>query len=90
MQPIEILGICSAAVLLAAFVLNEYGKLPSESLWYDAANCIASLGLLAYAWESHVWPFVITNTVWAAVSGVDVVRYCAKRKGKGRRKRGRR
>lgn len=86
MQPLEIIGIGSALLVLAAFVLNEYGKLSSESLWYDAINFIASLGLLAYAFVNHVWPFVITNSVWALVSGIDVARYYTKgRRGRWRR-----
>ncbi len=89
MQPLEIVGIGSALLVLAAFVLNEYGKLSSESIWYDGINFIASLGLLIYASMNHVWPFVLTNGVWALVSGIDVARYLMKgsRRRKGRRRR---
>jgi hypothetical protein len=88
MQPLEIVGIGSALLVLAAFVLNEYGELSSESIWYDGINLVASLGLFIYASVNHVWPFVLTNGVWALVSGIDVVRYLVK--GSGERKRRRR
>ena len=84
MEPLELLGIGSALLVLSAFVLNEYGKLSSESVWYDGVNFVASLGLLWYAASNHVWPFVITNSVWALVSGIDTLRYCV---GRGHRKR---
>lgn len=77
MQPLEILGVGSAFLVLTAFVLNEYGRLRNDSIWYDGINFIAALGLLVYALLNNVLPFVITNGVWALVSGIDVVRYLA-------------
>ena len=35
MTNIEGLGIASAFLTLSAFVANEYGKLTTESFWYD-------------------------------------------------------
>ncbi len=72
MEPIEILGILSAGVLLFAFVANEYGKLPSESLWYDLLNFLAAAGLFVYAYHLGALPFMITNGVWGVVSAIDV------------------
>jgi hypothetical protein len=74
MEPIELLGIASAALLLFAFVANEWGRLSSESVWYDALNCISALGLFVYAYYLGAVPFMITNAVWGVVSGVDVVK----------------
>ncbi len=75
MEPIEIVGILSAFLTLTAFVGNEYGKLTAESIVYDGLNFIASLGLLLYAAHLGTLPFMITNSVWAIVSGFDVVKY---------------
>ena len=70
----EILGIASAALLLAAFIANEWGKLSSESIWYDLFNCFAALGLFVYAYHLGAVPFMVTNAVWGLVSGVDVAK----------------
>ena len=74
MDGIEFLGIGSAALLLAAFAGNQFGKLSNDSLLYDGANLVAALGLFAYAYSMGVVPFMVTNAVWALVSGADVAR----------------
>lgn len=85
MEPIEILGILSALLALSAFVANEWGGLSAENFWYDFVNLVASTGLLIYAYNAGVVPFIITNAVWALVSGIDVVKYLLKPKGLKRR-----
>lgn len=75
MNPMEILGILSALLALVAFVGNQYGKLTNDSIWYDSLNMFSGIGLVIYALSIHGIPFILTNSVWALVSGIDVVRY---------------
>lgn len=75
MSNLEILGILSALLTLSAFVLNEYGKLSAESFSYDLMNFIAAVGLGVYAFSIGSLPFILTNSVWAIVSGGDVIKY---------------
>ena len=82
MNNLEILGIFSALLTLSAFIMNQYGMLGNEDIRYDAMNMFAGLGLVLYAVSIHAVPFMLTNTVWALVSGIDVVKYFL-RKGKG-------
>ena len=82
MDPLEILGIGSAFAVLYAFVGNEYGKFPARSYPYDVLNLIGSTGLFIYAFAAGVIPFMLTNAVWAAVSGLDVIKHLRKRHGK--------
>ena len=82
MNNLEILGIISALLTLSAFIMNQYGMLGNEDIRYDAMNMFAGLGLVLYAVSIHAVPFMLTNTVWALVSGIDVVKYFL-RKGKG-------
>ncbi len=84
MDGLEMLGILSALLALTAFIANEYGKLTNESFLYDLLNLLAGLGLVVYAISIHGVPFIITNAVWALISGVDVVRYLVKGKGRKR------
>ncbi|HZX01240.1 MAG TPA: hypothetical protein VFE87_02510 [Candidatus Paceibacterota bacterium] len=79
MNNLEILGILSALLALIAFVGNEYHKLSSESFWYDLLNFLSGVGLIIYALSIEAIPFVITNSVWALVSGIDLVKYARKR-----------
>ena len=78
MAPIEILGIGSALLALIAFAGNEYGFMRATSFWYDALNFLSAVGLFTYAYTQGVVPFMITNSVWAFVSGMDVLRYLLK------------
>lgn len=87
MDSLEILGILSAFMALAAFVANEYGKLTNESFLYDLLNLFAGTGLVTYAISIGAVPFIITNSVWALVSGIDVVKYLANGKRRRRTKR---
>jgi len=80
MNGLEILGILSALMALIAFVLNQYHKWNNDNIWYDTLNLLAGVGLVIYALTIHALPFVLTNSVWAVVSGVDVARYFLKLK----------
>lgn len=82
MDPIEILGILSALLALFAFVGNQYHKLKDTSIAYDFINMLSGIGLFTYAYLVDALPFMITNSVWAVVSGIDVVKYLVKKRNK--------
>ena len=75
MDYIQIIGIVSAVVELSVFVLNQYGKISNENIWYDFINFVCGVGLTVYALSINALPFIITNTIWALVSFGDVVKY---------------
>ena len=79
MNPLEIIGIVSALLTLSAFIMNQYGILQNDDIRYDMMNMISGIGLVIYAVSIHGVPFILTNTVWAIVSGIDVGRYFLKR-----------
>jgi hypothetical protein len=76
---LEILGVLSALLALIAFIGNEYHKLSSESVWYDLLNFLSGVGLVIYALSIGAVPFVITNSVWTLVSGIDLFKYIRKK-----------
>jgi hypothetical protein len=80
MDPIEVLGIGSAFMILYAFTANEYGWLPVRSMTYDMLNLGGSVGLFIYAFNTGVFPFMLTNAVWGAVAGLDVIKHLRKQK----------
>ena len=75
MNYIQVIGIVSAVVELSVFVLNQYGKISNENIWYDIINFVCGIGLTVYALSINAFPFIITNTIWALVSLGDVVKY---------------
>ncbi len=82
MTALEILGIFSALLTLSAFIMNQYGYLDKDDIRYDTLNMFAGLGLVSYAISIHGIPFILTNSVWAIISGIDVAKYLV-RKGRG-------
>lgn len=81
MTGLELFGVVCAVAALIAFVGNQYNFLPSDGIPYDLLNCLSALGLLYYAYETNAVPFIITNSVWALVSGIDVIKDLLKRSG---------
>lgn len=73
-----IVGISGAAILLLFFVLAQFGKLKSESLWYDGGNLVGAALLALYAYLIDSLPFLIIETIWALVSLRDVIKYFKK------------
>ena len=74
-----VIGVLGAALALVAFVGNEFGWISAESFTYDLVNLISAIGLLFYAYQTNAIPFMITNAVWALVSGIDVGKYVMKK-----------
>lgn len=74
MDLLTIFGLVMAGIALAAFIGIQYQFLRADGLWYDALNFVSALGLCYFAWKTDALPFVVTNGVWALVSGIDVVR----------------
>ena len=79
MDLMEIIGIISALLTLSAFIMNQYGVLCNDDIRYDAMNMFSGVGLVVYAVSIHGIPFILTNSVWAVVSGIDVTKYLLKK-----------
>ena len=75
MEILDILGIVCALVALGVFIGNQYNYLKNDGFWYDALNFVSALGLAYYAYETGATPFLLTNTVWAVISGLDVAKH---------------
>ena len=74
MDNITTLGVIGAAIILIAFLLNQFGRWSNESQSYDLANTLGSALLMYYSYLLGSWPFLILNTVWFLVSLRDVLK----------------
>lgn len=75
-----IIGIIGSALVLIAFLLNQYNKLKNSSFIYDFVNFVGSACLFMYAVSTESIPFVVVNAVWGLFSLKDCIVYLVKRK----------
>lgn len=68
----DIIASIGVIILLIAFLLNLYKKLPSESKLYSLLNLIGA-GICCFAsWMVSFYPFVILEGVWGFVALVSL------------------
>jgi hypothetical protein len=68
----DIIASIGVIILLIAFLLNLYKKLPAESRTYSMMNFIGA-GICCFAsWMVSFYPFVILEGVWAFVALVSL------------------
>ena len=68
----DIIASIGVIILLIAFLLNLYKRLPAESRTYSMMNFIGA-GICCFAsWMVSFYPFVILEGVWAFVALVSL------------------
>ena len=72
MKPSEILATIGVIILLVAFGLNLYKKLPAHSKIYGTMNFVGA-GICSYSsYLIHFYPFIVLEGVWAFVALVSL------------------
>jgi hypothetical protein len=68
MKTSDIIASVGVIILLIAFLLNLYKKLPSESKIYSLMNFVGA-GICAYAsYMVLFYPFIVLESVWSLVA----------------------
>lgn len=68
----DIIASIGVIILLIAFLLNLYKKLPSDSKLYSLLNLIGA-GICCFAsWMVSFYPFVVLEGVWGFVALVSL------------------
>jgi hypothetical protein len=68
----DIIASIGVIILLIAFLLNLYKKLPSDSKLYSLLN-LTGAGICCFAsWMVRFYPFVILEGVWGFVALVSL------------------
>jgi hypothetical protein len=70
----QLISVAGALLILAAYVLNQLGRLDRTDAVYNWMNLVGSVILTVVAWRGAQWGFVLLEGVWAAVSAVPLVR----------------
>jgi hypothetical protein len=62
----DVIASTGVIILLIAFLLNLYKKLPAQSRWYSGMNFVGA-GLCGFSsYMISFYPFVILESIWAA------------------------
>ena len=72
MKASDIIASIGVIILLIAFLLNLYKKLPADSKTYSLMNFIGA-GICCYAsYMISFYPFVILESIWAFVALISL------------------
>ncbi len=70
---IDILGWVGSVEVVAAFGLNSYQKIKSDSLTFQLLNLTGSAFLIINSLYKEAYPFTFINSVWAVISIVAII-----------------
>lgn len=73
MDPVTLLGIVGAFIILILFILAQLDILSVDNIWYDTGNVTGGAILFVYAILISSIPFMIINGVWTLFSLRDVI-----------------
>ena len=68
MEPIQIISIVGALLILSAYGANQLGRLGPDRLSYSLLNLAGSAILAAIAIAEQQWGFLLLEGVWVVVS----------------------
>ena len=71
---IQIVSLTGAMTILAAFVLQLWGRLKADDLAYLWANTVGAGVLTVVAWIGSQWGFLLMESVWTLVSAYGLVK----------------
>jgi hypothetical protein len=64
----QLAQIVGALLILAAYVLAQFGVLDQRSYWYLWLNLVGAAALTVLAWHERQWGFLLLEGVWTAVT----------------------
>jgi hypothetical protein len=74
MKPSDIVASIGVIILLIAFLLNLYKKLPTTNKVYGLLNFVGAAICACAAWMVKFYPFIVLESVWSLVALVSLVK----------------
>jgi hypothetical protein len=71
---INILGWVGSVEVLAAYGLNSYQKIKSDSVLFYVLNLTGGLLLIVYSVYKEAFPNAFINIVWVIIAGVALLK----------------
>ena len=70
---INILGWVGSVEVVAAYGLNSYQKIKSDSLTFQVLNLTGAIFLIINSIYKEAYPFTFINTVWSVIAMVAII-----------------
>jgi hypothetical protein len=70
----QLAQIVGALLILAAYVLAQFGVLDQRSYWYLWLNLVGAAALTVLAWHERQWGFLLLEGVWTVVTAWSLYR----------------
>ena len=74
MNTVQLVSLAGAMTILAAFVLQQFGRWKASEPAYLLTNMIGAAVLTAVAWLESQWGFLLMEVVWTLVSAWGLYR----------------
>jgi len=70
---LNLIGWTGASLLVIFYVLNIFGVISAQNLWYQLGNIVGGGLLIFFAIKLKVWPNLLTNSVWLVAALIALV-----------------
>lgn len=77
---IDILGWIGSVLLIAAYALNSYQKIRSDSYTFLLLNIVAGVFLIIYSWYYTAFANTFINVVWVIIAVPALIKVFRKSK----------
>jgi hypothetical protein len=77
---IDIIGWIGSIMLIAAYGLNSYQKIKSDSFLFLTLNVVAGLLLIIYTWYKEAFANTFLNVVWVIIAIPALIKLLSKTK----------
>jgi len=77
---IDIIGWIGSVEVIAAYALNSYQKIKSDSFWFQFLNLTGAVFLIINTLYYHSYPSTFINVVWVIIAAVALIKMWSKKK----------
>ena len=65
---VETIGWIASILIVGAFALNSFGKIPATSKWYQLANLVGGIFFIVNTVYHKAYPSAVVNVVWVIIA----------------------
>jgi len=77
---IDVIGWIGSVLVIAAYGLNSYQKIRSDSLWFLALNLIGGIFLIVYSVYYTAYANTFINVVWVIIAIPAMIKLISKQR----------